>query len=138
MNQQIKIAQIIQLVLILGFCVANYVLGDFSNIEKVKWDSSNLMFVLLPIAAYFFGLFISKNALSKVRKEQPTSEKIIAYQSSLIMRWATLEGAGFLILILKPELIIINIAILFLLIIIRPSKENAKAVLNIKESDFNS
>jgi hypothetical protein len=73
-----------------------------------------------------------------VTREQPTSEKLTTYISSFVLRWAPLEIAGFLILILKPELINLNIGVLILLILIRPTKVNAKTTLNLKDSDFNN
>ena len=138
MNQKIRTGQIIHLTQIIGFCVFNYILGDFKNLDKFKIDSSNFMFAVFPIVAYFFGIYIAKKKLETVTREQPTSEKLSTYISSFIMRWAPLEASGFLILLLKPELINLNIGVLLLLIFIRPTKENAKTTLNIKESDFNN
>ncbi|CAL2088442.1 hypothetical protein [Tenacibaculum sp. 190524A05c] len=138
MNQKIRTAQLIHVTQIIGFCIFNYVLGDFKNLDKFKIEGSDFIYVLIPIVAYFLGLFISKKKLDSVASEQSISDKLTAYVSSFIMRWAPLEAAGFFILLVKPELINLNIGVLILLILIRPSKKNAKTVLHLRDSDFNS
>lgn len=138
MNQKIRSGQMIHLAQIIGFCIFNYVLGDFKNLDKFIIDSSNFVFFLTPILAYFLGIYLSNKRLEKVTQEQPTSEKLTTYVSSFVLRWAPLEIAGFLILISKPELINLNIGVLILLILIRPTKVNAKTTLNLKDSEFNN
>ncbi|MGB0892181.1 MAG: MFS transporter, partial [Flavobacteriaceae bacterium] len=58
--------------------------------------------------------------------------KMIKYQSASIIRWGILEAGAFLILILKPELILFGLLILIYLLLVRPTKTKIESELNIR------
>lgn len=125
MNEKIKTLQIIHLAICAGTIVAYYILGDLS-IEKLRIpviDSSSLVYVAIPVLAFVISSFLFKSQLKQIDPKLKLEEKFPIYQTASIMRWAVLEGAAFLILILKPDYILFGILILIYLIFLRPTAE---------------
>lgn len=125
MNEKIKTLQIIHLAICVGMIIAYYILGDLS-IEKLRIpviDSSSLVYVAIPVVAFVLSSFLFKSQLKQIDPKLKLEEKLPIYQTASIMRWAVLEGAAFLILILKPEFILFGILILIYLIFLRPTAE---------------
>ncbi|WP_026730412.1 hypothetical protein [Flavobacterium denitrificans] len=125
MSDKIKTLQIIHLGVCAGTIVAYYILGDIS-IEKLQIpaiDSSSVIYVLIPVFAFVLSSFLFKSQLKQINPKLKLEEKFPIYQTASIMRWAVLEGAAFLILILKPDFILFGILILIYLIFLRPTAE---------------
>lgn len=125
MNEKIKTLQIIHLAICAGTIVAYYILGDLS-IGKLRIpviDSSSLVYVAIPVLAFVISSFLFKSQLKQIDPKLKLEEKFPIYQTASIMRWAVLEGAAFLILILKPDYILFGILILIYLIFLRPTAE---------------
>lgn len=125
MTEKIKTLQIIHLAICAGTIVAYYILGDLS-IEKLRIpviDSSSLVYVAIPVLAFVISSFLFKSQLKQIDPKLKLEEKFPIYQTASIMRWAVLEGATFLILILKPDYILFGILILIYLIFLRPTAE---------------
>ncbi|RED22194.1 hypothetical protein BD847_3702 [Flavobacterium cutihirudinis] len=125
MTEKIKTLQIIHLAICAGTIVAYYILGDLS-IEKLRIpviDSSSIVYVLIPFLAFALSSFLFKSQLKQIDPKLKLEDKFPIYQTASIMRWAVLEGAAFLILILKPDYILFGILILIYLIFLRPTAE---------------
>lgn len=125
MSEKIKTLQIIHLGICAGTIVAYYILGDLS-IEKLQIptiDSSSIIYVAIPVVAFVLSTFLFKSQLKQINPKLKLEEKFPIYQTASIMRWAVLEGAAFLILILKPDFILFGILILIYLIFLRPTAE---------------
>ncbi|TDO94537.1 MFS transporter [Flavobacterium sp. 245] len=125
MSEKIKALQIIHLAICAGTIIAYYILGDLS-IEKLRIptiDSSSAVYVLIPVLAFVLSSFLFKSQLKQINPKLKLEEKFPIYQTASILRWAVLEGAAFLILILKPEFILFGILVLIYLIFLRPTAE---------------
>ncbi|KAF2510253.1 MFS transporter [Flavobacterium zhairuonense] len=125
MSEKIKTLQIIHLGICAGTIVFYYILGDLS-IEKLRIptiDSSSIIYVAIPVVAFVLSTFLFKSQLKQINPKLKLEEKFPIYQTASIMRWGVLEGAAFLILILKPDFILFGILILIYLIFLRPTAE---------------
>lgn len=132
MEQQIKVLKIIHLALLAGVTLAYFVLGDMFNLQSPKLEGENLYYIFIPAIAVLLSNVLYKNALSKIDKKASKQQKLAQYQSASIMRWAVLEAGAFLILILKPELILFGILLLFYLLLIRPTEQKIENELDIR------
>ncbi|MHC0442911.1 MFS transporter [Flavobacterium sp. 3-210] len=125
MSDRIKTLQIIHLAICAGTIVAYYILGDLS-IEKLQIpviDSSSAIYIVIPVLAFVLSSFLFKSQLKQINPKLKLEEKFPIYQTASILRWAVLEGAAFLILILNPDFILFGILILIYLIFLRPTAE---------------
>lgn len=125
MSDRIKTLQIIHLAICTGTIVAYYILGDLS-IEKLQIpviDSSSAIYIVIPVLAFVLSSFLFKSQLKQINPKLKLEEKFPIYQTASILRWAVLEGAAFLILILNPDFILFGILILIYLIFLRPTAE---------------
>ncbi|WP_426486178.1 MFS transporter [Flavobacterium sp. 2] len=125
MSDRIKTLQILHLAICAGTIVAYYILGDLS-IEKLQIpviDSSSAIYILIPVLAFVLSSFLFKYQLKQINPKLKLEEKFPIYQTASILRWAVLEGAAFLILILNPDFILFGILILIYLIFLRPTAE---------------
>ncbi len=138
MTQRIKTLQIIHLFLIFGICIAFIILGDLKNSFNLKIDTDSLPFAFIPLVAYYLSNFIFKRILKGIQKNSSIEEKLTVYQSASIVRWATIEVACFIILLLKPDFILLGFILLIYMYFIRPVKNNIAQTLNIKNTELNS
>ncbi|MRX67143.1 hypothetical protein SAMN06265349_1021084 [Flavobacterium resistens] len=125
MSDRIKTLQILHLAICAGTIVAYYILGDLS-IEKLQIpviDSSSVIYIVIPVLAFVLSSFLFKSQLKQINPKLKLEEKFPIYQTASILRWAVLEGAAFLILILNPDFILFGILILIYLIFLRPTAE---------------
>lgn len=126
MNEKIKTLQLIHLALCAGLLVAYFVIGDIS-VEKLKIipiiDSSSIFFAIIPFLAIILAHFLFKSQLKQVDPKLKLEDKLPVYQTASIIRWAILEGAAFIILILKPDFLIFGILLIIYLIFLRPTEE---------------
>ncbi|TDX14431.1 MFS transporter [Flavobacterium sp. S87F.05.LMB.W.Kidney.N] len=125
MNEKIKTLQVIHLAICAGTVLAYYFLGELS-IEKLDIptiDSTSLVYVSIPVLAFVFSSFLFKSQLKQIDPKFKAEEKMRIYQAASIMRWAVLEGAAFLILLLKPDFVLFGILIIIYIIFLRPTEE---------------
>ncbi|MEX0313486.1 MAG: MFS transporter, partial [Allomuricauda sp.] len=83
-------------------------------------------YLLIPISAVVLGNFLYKQQLKNTDSGLKPEEKIGIYQTASLIRWAMLEGAAFIILFLKEELILIGLLLIFYMVILKPSEEGMK------------
>ncbi len=131
MAKQLRIAKLIHLALLMGLLLAYFILGNLDNIIPSAIDTKSIVYVLIPIGAIFGSLFIFKNLVSKIDPKLPIEEKIMPYQSALIVRWAILEGAAFVILFLKPDFILFGFLIIIYFMTLRPTQQKVENDLNL-------
>lgn len=126
MNEKIKTLQIIHLALCAGLIIAYFVIGEIS-VEKLKTipviDSSSIVFAIIPFLSIILAHFLFKSQLKQVDPKLKLEDKLPFYQTASLIRWAILEGAAFIILILKPDFLIFGILLIIYLIFLRPTEE---------------
>jgi hypothetical protein len=133
MKEKIKALQIIHLAITLGVAFAYFFVGDITSISNIKLpeiNSNSIVYLLIPIAAYFLSNFMFNNAINKIDKKLNLDDKIGFYQTASIIRWAILEAGAFIILFLKPDFIIFGVLIILYLLFIRPSENKINNDLN--------
>lgn len=125
MTEKIKALQIIHLGICAGTIIAYYIIGDLTleslNIPPI--DSSSIVYLIIPVLAIVLSSILFKTQLKQINPKLKLEDKLPIYQTASIMRWAVLEGAAFLILILKPEFILFGILLILYLIFLRPTEE---------------
>ncbi|WP_282069525.1 MFS transporter [Olleya namhaensis] len=134
MKDQLKVFRIIHLALVAGLVVAYFVLGnlsDFSQLKLPTLDNDNMIYLAIPIAAFIISNLMFKMLVSKIDNALSLKEKIVPYQSASIVRYAIIEGAAFLILILKPELIVFGLLLIVYLALLMPTEYRIKRDLQI-------
>lgn len=125
MTQKIKTLQIIHLAICAGMILAYIFAGQFT-FEQLKGqdiDSDDLVYLAIPFAAFFLSNFMFKSQLKQVDSRASLEQKLPIYQAASIIRWAILEGAAFLILFIKPDLLIFGILLILYLVYLRPTEE---------------
>ena len=134
MKEQLKVFRIIHLALVAGLVVAYFVLGnlsDFSQLKLPTLNNDNMIYLAIPIAAFIISNLMFKMLVSKIDNALSLKEKIVPYQSASIVRYAIIEGAAFLILILKPELIVFGLLLIVYLALLMPTEQRIKRDLQI-------
>ncbi|PKG51737.1 MFS transporter [Olleya sp. 1-3] len=134
MKEQLKVFRIIHLALVAGLVVAYFVLGnlsDFSQLKSPTLNNDNMIYLAIPIAAFIISNLLFKMLVSKIDNALSLKEKIVPYQSASIVRYAIIEGAAFLILILKPELIVFGLLLIVYLALLMPTEQRIKRDLQI-------
>ena len=132
MDQKIKTLKIIHLALVAGVALAFTFLGNFKTMFNMVIDNSSLLYAFIPAIAYVASNFMFKNMLRKVQKDASNEEKFAIYQTASIARWAIIEGACFLILILKPDFLLLGVILLIYLILLTPKETQIVETLGIK------
>lgn len=125
MTEKLKIIKIIHLVISAGVILAYFILGNLTSFESLKLpsiDSSAIVYLLIPVIAVFASNFLYKSQLNKIDRKLKLEEKVQFYQTATIMRLAILEGAAFLILILKPDFILFGVLIILYIVLLRPTE----------------
>ncbi|MFT7900880.1 MFS transporter [Tenacibaculum ascidiaceicola] len=132
MDQKIKTLKVIHLALVAGVAIAFTILGNFKTIFDMVIDNSSLLYAFIPAIAYVASNFMFKNMLRKIQKDASNEEKLAIYQSASIARWAIIEGACFLILILKSDFLLLGVILLIYLILLAPKKAQILQTLDIR------
>ncbi len=129
MKAQLKVIKIIHIALVTGLILAYFILGNLSDLSQLKLplvDSNNIVYLLIPIAAIVVGNLLFKSLISKIDPKLSFEEKFIPYQSASIVRWAIIEGAAFVILIIKPEFIVFGLFLIAYLVLLMPNDYRIK------------
>ncbi len=129
MEQQLKVFKIIHLALIAGLILAYYFLGDLGNLTDLTFptvNSENYIYLFIPIAAFIVSNLLFKHFVSKIDNNLSVQQKLVSYQSASIIRWAILEGAAFLILLIYPEFLLFGILLIIYLALLIPTEARIK------------
>jgi len=117
MTEKLKTLRLIHLANCAAMILAYIFAGQFT-IEQLKGqeiDAEDLVYLALPIGAFFLS--------NKVDPKITLEEKLPIFQTASLIRWAILEGAAFLILFVKPDLIIFGIILIIYIVYLRPTEE---------------
>lgn len=134
MEQQLKVFKIIHLGLISGLILAYYFLGDLGNLKELTFptvNSENYIYLFIPIAAFIISNLLFKHFVSKIDNNLSVQQKLVSYQSASIIRWAILEGAAFMILLIYPEFILFGLLLIVYLALLIPTETRIKKDLNL-------
>ncbi|AXO81576.1 MFS transporter [Olleya aquimaris] len=134
MQEQLKIFKIIHIALVVGLIMAYFILGnlsDFSQLKMPEINNENMIYLAIPIVAFLLSNLLFKRLVSKIESNLSLKQKLVAYQSASIVRYAILEGAAFVILIIFPEFIVFGILLIVYMALLRPTEQRIKRDLHI-------
>ena len=125
MTEKIKTLQTIHLAICAGIIVAYFMIGNLSmeTLKIQSIDSSEIIFVAIPILAFFLGNFLFKSQLKQANPKLKLEENLPIYQTASIIRWAILEGAAFIILFVSPNFQLFGLLIIAYLAFLRPTED---------------
>ena len=126
MSQKIRSLQIIHLAICGGVIITYFMIGKISieGLKKItQINSSEFIYLTIPIAAYILGNFIYKSQLKQADPKAKPEDQLGIYQTASIIRWAILEAVAFFILFSKPEYIALGILVIAYLLFLRPTEE---------------
>ena len=131
MNQKLKTLQIIHLSIFAGVILGYVILGDFSPevLQMPIVDSNSIIYAIIPLIAFVFSDFIFRSQINKIDAKVSFDEQFPLYQTASIVRWAILEGAAFVLLILKKDFILFGILLIVYLLLLFPSEFRVKSDL---------
>ena len=131
MNQKLKTLQIIHLSICAGVILGYVILGDFSPevLQMPIVDSNSIIYAIIPLIAFVFSNFIFRSQINKIDAKVSFDEQFPLYQTASIVRWAILEGAAFVLLILKKDFILFGILLIVYLLLLFPSEFKVKSDL---------
>lgn len=123
-SEKITTLKIIHLAMCAGTIMAYIFTGEFTmaHLQTLNMNTEDLIYLVIPVAAFFISNYLFRSQLKQVEPKLPAEQKISVYQTASITRWAIIEGAAFLILFIKPELLIAGIVLLLYLLFLRPSE----------------
>ena len=130
MQEKLKPLKTIHIAVSLGVTFAYFLIGDLQNLDFLnipEVDSTLYLYLLIPVVAVFLGNMLYRQQLKTASKEELLENKIGIYQTASIIRWAVLEGAAFLILFVKKELILIGLFLILYIFLLWPSLERMKS-----------
>ena len=131
MSQKLKTLQIIHLSICAGVILGYVILGDFSPevLQMPIVDSNSIIYAIIPLIAFVFSDFIFRSQINKIDAKVSFDEQFPLYQTASIVRWAILEGAAFVLLILKKDFILFGILLIVYLLLLFPSEFRVKSDL---------
>jgi uncharacterized membrane protein YoaK (UPF0700 family) len=134
MTQKIKTLQIIHLAICAGIIIVYFMIGNLSmeSLTIKSVDSSEIIYVAIPIVAFFLSNFLFKSQLKQANTKLKLEDNFPIYQTASIIRWAILEGAAFLILFLCPKFQLFGILVIAYLVFLRPTEERVNRDLQNK------
>jgi len=133
MKDKLKAIKIIHIAMSIGTIIAYFVLGDLTNLNALKFPEINAdstIYLSIPLIAFASSSLLFKKQIQNIDSNLSLEEKLPLYQIASIIRWAILEGASFMILILKKDFLIIGIFIIVYLIYLRPTENKIRTDLN--------
>jgi hypothetical protein len=131
MSQKLKTLQIIHLSICAGVILGYVILGDFSPevLQMPIVDSNSIIYAIIPLIAFVFSSFIFRSQINKIDAKVSFDEQFPMYQTASIVRWAILEGAAFVLLILKKDFVLFGILLIVYLLLLFPSEFRVKSDL---------
>jgi hypothetical protein len=134
MQEKLKTLKIIHLAICGGVLVAYIILGQITSLDALKLpviNNDSIIYLLIPFAAFLASNGLYKFQLKKGNPKLSIEENLPIYQTASIIRWAILEGAALVLLVLKKDFIVFGLLIIVYLFLIHPSEDKIKRDLNI-------
>ena len=128
-QEKLKPIKTIHIGLCVGITLAYFFLGDLQTLAFLsipEIDAFTFIYLTVGVSAIFLSNMVYKQQLKTVNPELKLEQRVGNYQTASIIRWAILEGAAFLILFLKKELLIIGLFLILFMIFTKPSFEGMK------------
>lgn len=135
-----------------GYSIAVLVFATFSFLISdhtiMSFNDSNDLFLylapLFAVGGILASVFIFKTQLKRIHEKETLEEKLIAYQTSHLIRIALIEGPAFLSIVIfmtSNNLFYLTITFLLLayLLSLRPTSDRIKQDLNLnfqQEKEF--
>ena len=131
MQEKLKVIKMIHIALCVGLVIAYIFIGDVTSISFniPELSQSNIIYVLIPVIAYVFSNFMFKTQLKNADRKLKPEDNMAVYQTASIIRWAILEGAAFLILVLNKDFILFGILIILYFALIHPTEDRINSDL---------
>lgn len=131
MQEKLKVIKMIHIALCVGLVIAYIFIGDVTAISFniPELSQSNIIYVLIPIIAYVFSNFMFKTQLKNADRKLKPEDNMAVYQTASIIRWAILEGAAFIILVLNKDFILFGILIILYFALIHPTEDRINSDL---------
>lgn len=124
MNEKLKPFKIIHIGLCIGLSLAYVFIGnltDLDNLDLPDIEKDSLIYLAIPIVALFLSNFLYKIKVKEINTSTSIDKNLATYQTACILRWAIVEGAAFILLFLKPDMILFGILLTVYLITLYPS-----------------
>ena len=111
MKEKFRVFIIIYAALLAGIIVMAFLTGaiDFEKIFRLAEEE--LPWLFLPVAAITLSELLYRNTMKQLETKTDEDERIAVYQTASLIRWAILEGAA-MVCILLPGIPAINILLL--------------------------
>jgi hypothetical protein len=129
MKEKFKIIKTMRLFLVSGVTITYFLIGDLESMNFLEYkeiDSSNFIYIVVPIIAIILGNYLYKDQLKNVDKRLKLEEKIGTYQTASLIRWATIEGAAFFVLFYNTEFVLIGMLLILYMLFLKPSEQKMK------------
>lgn len=133
MNEKLKTIKILHLAICAGTILAYFMIGELYSLDNLKMptiDSSSVVYLAIPIIAFFLSNLLFKSQLKNVDPKLSLEDKFGAYQTASLVRWAVLEGAAFIILFYNIDFLIFGILIIIYLVLLVPTEDRIKRDLD--------
>lgn len=132
MKEKLKTIKIIHLALCAGLVMAYILVGNVTsiNFNMPPLNQSNIIFVLIPVVAYLLSNFMFKTQLKNIDRTLKPEDNMAAYQTASLIRWAILEGAAFIILVLNKDFVLFGVLIVLYLALIHPTAHRIQSDLS--------
>ena len=129
MEEKFKTIKFIHLAIVLGISAAYFFLGELNKLEFLdfsEWDSISYVVLIFPIAVVFGMNIIYKTILKSADKNLKIEEKLGTYMTANIVRWGLLDMVSMVLLILRPEMLLIGILCILYMAYLYPSIDRMK------------
>ncbi len=134
-NQEIrsnfKTLKIIHLALCAGVLMAYIFAGDLlRKLSNIAMGAEQFTYAVIPIAAGVLSHFMYKKLLENIDPGQSTAEKLALYQRANLVRWAILEAAAFIFLMVLPDYLFLGVPIILYMASLMPNEEKYNAEIS--------
>jgi len=139
-KEKLKVNTIIHLALLVGqllFAIVAFSITENKGIN-VKYTGDPFLFVVpfMAISCFVLSTFMYKQQLALAVNKETVSDKLMAYQTAMIVRCALLQGSslfGIVTYLISGNLffLLISAAIILYFITIRPTKDSVATDLNL-------
>ena len=129
MNEKLKAMKLIHFAISAGLVLAYIFIGDLTSMDNLKipiLDTSFLIYLTIPVGAIFLGDYLYKLQIQKSDASTPLEQKMTTYQTASIIRLAILEAAAFVLLIIRPDFVLIGICLIVYVILLYPTEDKFK------------
>lgn len=111
MKEKFRVFIIIYAALLSGIIVMAFLTGAIDFETNFRLSEEELPWLFLPVAAITLSQFLYRNTMKQLKTKTDEDDRIAVYQTASIIRWAILEGAAIVCIVL-PGIPAINVLIM--------------------------